>query len=413
MLRGLINSTENGDCAIFFADIFPDLIQHIEEWGYSECYRMAYKKIHHLHKDPNSTDQIEFLLDNGWEEDSIQYYIKKDDISNLQKKVYTTNDFNKPLEWSEFEWYPKPTQCTMISYAALFGAKQCFEWFLSKNIKITDSVCDAALIGCNYSIITDISLREKNFITDKNRLPVLHKYFLFEYLAQNKWTLTLSYLASIRCRNYQSIVNACNNGETIDSRDHNQENGLHHMAKAGLLEFVDLFLNYSYDARSQNSMHQTIMILAAESGNTRLVQYLVSKKQFPINDKWGLEYKDTIIHAAALSGSVKMIKLLRDDFNINIHLTDDTNSIIYFAAMSGSVSLVKYLIKYEKYPITYVSNYNTSLLYIAVSKNFVALIKYLIKHEINPASDPFYNEMREKALNSNILDVLLSSQDKK
>ena len=394
-ISGFIKSTENGDCAIFFADQFPELLQFVGNWGYSECYRLTLKKIKQILKNENMKGQVTYLFNNGWEKDTIQYYIKNDDLNNLQKHINNLTEINKPLEWSPFEWYPKPTQCTMISYAALFGAEKCFDWFINKNTAITDSVCQSALIGGNSNIIYRINQKMRDFISNKNRTLILHKYHLFKYQESNKWSASISSLASHKCRSYQSILKSVNEGATIDSRDEKQFNSVHHYALAGLKDVVELLIPYSHDVKGKTILKKTLVHLAAESGNENLVDYLITEHGFLLTDKWGFDNQSTIAHSAALSGNIKMIKHLKDKYKVDIHSFDNSNCILMNVIMSGSISLLKYLIKHENYQLTYVSNTNITLLYYAVKMNKTQLVEYLIKHGIVPQNDPNYEEIQQ------------------
>ena len=401
-----ISSNEDGNCAIFFSDQFPEYIKYIPEWGYSTHYRIAYKTVKKLNK-KGDLSTLSYILDNGWEPGNIMISIKKDSVADLQKFIQNSSEISQLREWSQFEWFPEPKVCSYFSCAALFGAINCFRWFISKFAVITDPIIDSALIGFNESILIEIANEQKHFATERVHVPIYHKYHLYDYIEKTPWKITLSVLAEKKCRNYASIVECTTNGTTICSTDQMGENGFHHMAKAGMLEFVNIFMKVSKGAEELTDQRKSIIHCAAESGNVRLLKFLIDKHFMTSQKQWGLKY--TLFHSAALSGDVKMFRFVASRAKeMGSYSLDSIPDIMEFAAFSGSVPLIKYLNKMYQYPLTYQSKTGISLLYQAFVFKKTDLIEYLFKHGLTPQKDQYYEDIRTIAKRNNLMKYIIT-----
>ena len=401
-IKNKIIKAENADCAIFFADEFPDLLDKCLEWGYSDKYRNAYKI---AKKYKNQKTLLSQAIDFGWTSTSEGFLIKKDNIDTVKTIFPTTNAMNRSIEWSGFEWYPKPEQTTLISCAALFGSYEIFKWCIVSKIVITDSVVDAALIGGNELILKLISDNKKDALTARERMKTMHVYNLVDNLKTYKFSPQISTLAKEKCRTYKSYIDASSNGYAFRTSNNNKSrNAFHYLAENGNLELIKHFSVYSSSMRVKTSINENCLSLSVKSGNTKLVDYVLGLKMFDAKTKWGLDYG--LIQAAALSGSIKMIKHMKT-LELDIHESDETDlNIILFAAQSNSVTLMKYLVRYENYSLNFVAKSGLSVLYYAVSLRNTEIVQYIINHKISVYDDPMCDRIKAIA-SSNGFSMLL------
>lgn len=115
-------------------------------------------KFHDFHRD--DWDTIISSATHGCNDDSLEYFLMKDDLENFQNitSVKPDFDFNQKVQLPVFFYFPLPEKkASLIEIAAFYGSINCFK-FLYNNIKIEGkigfySVIDYAVAGGNLEIV--------------------------------------------------------------------------------------------------------------------------------------------------------------------------------------------------------------------------------------------------------------------
>jgi len=107
----------------YFFNHFDNLRTQIERfWKYSEC-RSNFKLL-----ETQGSDFFYQLIKYGCPVDSIQYYLKYDDVDGLSRIVSNPGfNHNSPIKFSSFEWAYSRIKLNSLGFAAYFGSIKCFK----------------------------------------------------------------------------------------------------------------------------------------------------------------------------------------------------------------------------------------------------------------------------------------------
>ena len=168
-----------------------------------------------------------------------------------------------------------------------------------------------------------------------------------------------------------------NHSFDIHARDDHGMNALHCAAKGGDLELLNFLIENDRDTFSKTKDSKSSLPLAAENSHSGLCQKLLQNCNFDINirDHHGstflhsgtndadletfqyfIENRRDIfsktkngkncLHLAAQNGHLKICKALLQNYNFDIHATDDSSwTVLHGAAWSGDLELFQYLIE--------------------------------------------------------------------
>ena len=91
-------------------------------------------------------NDIDQLIEYGYLQSSIEYYLKYDVIDDL----LNIDNLNQIARWSPFEWSNKPEYLDLLSFSGFFGSIKCFKHLLMKGFEINENV--VSMVVCGGSI---------------------------------------------------------------------------------------------------------------------------------------------------------------------------------------------------------------------------------------------------------------------
>ena len=89
-----------------------------------------------------------------WTKNSLGYALKYDNCDLLQKFINDSFDFNKTIEWSEFEVDEQPPSLSLLGVAAYYGSYQCFSFINVNGAAINKEISQCAALGGNQQIVS-------------------------------------------------------------------------------------------------------------------------------------------------------------------------------------------------------------------------------------------------------------------
>ena len=140
-----------------------------------------------------------------------------------------------------------------------------------------------------------------------------------------------------------------------------------------------------------DGVKQTPLHYACGIGNLILVEYLINEaqKHQSIESVVNIQTPDnsSLLHFAALSGSLEVVKLLTEKFNVspnkrNTMCNSIGNTPLHFAASRGHTDVVRFLTINKKCdPAIKTSNYlGRTALHLAAQFGFLSTVEFLIKY---------------------------------
>ena len=156
----------------------------------------------------------------GHSNDPLLSMIRNDDINQLQDCLLFIENFS-PLNPIGKSYYEKSSfindgECNLIQYAAYFGAKNCFKYFITsfQNIEYS-KIAKYAVAGGNAAIIYEF--KDMANITFKNTVNVAVKHHLpniVSFLMNNKYDIEekLSLITALSSYSFASLLEFVKNG---------------------------------------------------------------------------------------------------------------------------------------------------------------------------------------------------------
>lgn len=154
--------------------------------------------------------------------------------------------------------------------------------------------------------------------------------------------------------------------------------------RAGRLDLVRLLLEAGGRADETDDEGYGAALLAAESGNTELLAWLVSEGWATLEER--SEDGSTVLLGAASSGDVEMLRWLLDEqlarcegTSISLADLDDRGADCFLAAAeNGSVQMLKELLRRGQ-SATVVDAHGCGVLHYAAAGGHVAVVDYCVK----------------------------------
>lgn len=170
--------------------------------------------------------EIDFMIEHGFVDNSIEYCLKYDDIDVF--RIFNISDDNM-AKWSPFEWSRKPESLELLSFSGFFGSIKCFKHIIMNNFYINNQV-RFSILSSGVSNLIRLNNAEIISLNGNVAIPsVFCRLSLVAYLIENGadinakgniWgsSVTPLHLASEHC--HLSIVNyLVNHGADIHSQD--------------------------------------------------------------------------------------------------------------------------------------------------------------------------------------------------
>ena len=148
-------------------------------------------------------------------------------------------------------------------------------------------------------------------------------------------------------------------------------------AKAGKFLGVKDFVQLGVDVNAENSVGDTIMHYAVQSGSLEIVKYLVEHGA-DVNCK--TKKNESVLHYAARSRSLEIVKyLVEHGADVNSK-TEKRFSILHYAARYDSLEIVKYLVENGAKVTMEDCKGDQTVLFEAVNRGNDKIVDYLLSH---------------------------------
>lgn len=131
---------------------------------------------------------IKDLLEYGYPENSVGYYIMKDDIDSLISMIHNDLDVNAVVYFLNLRNYIYNTNAlcvSLISIAAFHGSTRCFKYLISRNATIDDTTIYLSIIGANEDIIQILTNKGYDFGSHIEAAIKTHNFNIIEWILSN------------------------------------------------------------------------------------------------------------------------------------------------------------------------------------------------------------------------------------
>lgn len=202
----------------------------IKEFDVSRKQIMYTQFIDHPHLDS--------LIKYGFQEGSIGYAIKYDDLESLMCMTGSPEfSLNKNIEWTPFEWSLEPKEFTPLAIASHFGSVKCFRYLLSLNSVITKNVFKCSVYGGNLDIIHLCSTINPEYDL-KYPLRYCHESISNWFISQSNSTFEMSFISFyLRC-----VLYLVHYPQSNDQAEIVMNSSFHFAIRYGYISLVKYFL---------------------------------------------------------------------------------------------------------------------------------------------------------------------------
>ncbi|EAX93988.1 hypothetical protein TVAG_024320 [Trichomonas vaginalis G3] len=355
---------------------------------------------------------------------SIESSIINDDVSALSSLTTDTNFSFKSIEVGELF-------VDLISFAALCGSSNCFNYLLVNGIEITNDIARFVIMGGNYSIFetclqNGISFRETaSFALDA------HQNSIFEWIVENynldyqndkvipffNNTLFDIYLLSINSDIKPIVKRALANNllflkYLVDIKGvYLDQSSIFQPAFFDQYNILDYLLSRGLDI-NYSTRYRNIITDPIETKNVKMVKYIIDH-DFNVNvldteKKSLLFYCDlndgfdtvnlllesgvninqkqqngqTIIFECIERGSIEMVCLLKSK-NANLEIKDSNgNTPLLWAVYQGKFDFVKLLVEKFNVNLNTVNNSGWNVTHICAMNDRVSMLKYFAEKQV-------------------------------
>ena len=166
-------------------------------------------------------------------------------------------------------------------------------------------------------------------------------------------------------------------GSNINQRTRDGKNCLHIAAEKGYMDLCKTFIDeFNFDIHVTDNSGKSAMHYCAGSGNHHLFHYFI-KIGSDINQR--TNNGENCLHLAAERGYMDLCKTFIDEFNFDIHVTDNSGkSAMHYFAGSGNHQLFHYFTKLGS-DINQRTNNGQNCLHIAAARGYMDLCKMFLE----------------------------------
>ena len=345
----------------------------------------------------------------GYSTESLQFILMHDKIEQLKQIVDTDISFNinKIITESPFV-SEKQKHFSLISFAARFGAVNCFTYLMQKGAKITeDAQLNAIKSGAFPIILATIPVGST--ITNGLKSAVEFRQFdVFHWLKNNVQCDPVSLCACTRFRDYPIFMYFLNKGTSVNSVDKNKDTPLSLAAKQNNMPLVKFLISIGADPNIVTNAGKTPLIYAIESKAEKVGEYLIKHKA-EINP----EGTSTTPLIAAITSNNPAFGFLLISKNAQIDATDSNGlTALQYAVKAHSFEAVSMLLS-KGANLSVVDSKGNTLLHIACTTGSYEIVQLLISKGLDVnARNNFKETPLHSAViggNTNIINLLVAT----
>ena len=339
------------------------------------------------------------LRSSGYVSSSIQQIIIHD---NLQEFTLRSNmkGFETGLIFDESPFIGHQ-KFSYISFAARYGAKECFWLLKKKGCQIDNNVVLNAVFGGNMQIIQECYSENASFEGALAIAIQTHRTEVIDFIKLNFPQYTYTPEDCITGFNISAF-----GGSTLEF----SPLCLHYSALTGYVPLAHFFLMQDLEINALDQNHETALLIAARMGFYEMVYYLIKAGADPnIKGKRGetplyiscligmvemgnlllnegadpsiiTEYNENSLNAAAFSGETNLCDSILS-FNLNIN---QENPPLVTAIRDGRLNMVHYFLSKGANPNIRFGPKQDTPLHIAINKLDYRYCKELISYDANP-----------------------------
>ena len=288
------------------------------------------------------------LFTSIYEPNTLEYYIKEDDIDSFQdylsEKMYSNLNYPIRLETDQPPHFVAwDTRISLLNLAAFYGSVKIFKYLLLNNCETSDDTFSYAVAGGSMEIIRICDQKSFKFKNCLKASVQFHRRDIAEWILLNFDFEEVSLWDCINYHNYEAFLFFC-----INIKNHHET---------------------SFNGR-------TPLSLACERGHLCIVKYLIEKQgtRIEARDKYGM----ITIHVAASYGNLQIVKYLIEEQGIDKDYKDNFwRTPLHWAALEGHINVVKYLVEEQNASLTALNKRNETPMDDAQRHNQMETFNYL------------------------------------
>ena len=368
---------------VLFTLYFPTIFDLNKKKFLKSLKRAFPNSIMSFHLIKNENNQFQFFINNnyeklyeliefGWFKDSIEYFIKFDEINNFIS-LYNERGFNNQTksEISIFEFFLKQKFYTFLELTSLYGSILIFKFLINQEKIISKKIPLYCLKSGNLELIQFFNFNEflkypletikncykfryydifkwfKEFLSDgfqfKDKISINSiKFFNDNFILPNL-ELPIEYEYHFILSNIFIYISNHQVPKYFYSKSIDTKKLFLYCCKKGFFEIIKLFVEKGFEINYINHLGYNALHYCCKNGFYEISEYLINKG-IEINIQDNNEYFKTPLHISCERGYFELVKLLiKNGANINIKDKINRNCLNY-ACYSGDLNIIQYLI---------------------------------------------------------------------
>ena len=345
--------------------------------------------------DQKKMDIYHELLKYGCTKDSVQYWVKYDEIDKIKEafeKGSITIDTNINITSFDFSWNvvnrSKRSYDKILDYAAFYGSKQCINFLLEKGAKITQTTLECAFYSEDYELVLDLYNKNREEIKVQELFSTactIHNKDIIQWVLESRPSLG----SSFKENGYGCIsIESCNDRLThylINCVKVFEPPAWYELFKSAgysnSISFLDyciistLGIDLKMSCANDRSIECELMHNASSCSNRQMIKFL-KKCNVDINIK-GSEGVTPLITAATDADTETCLLLLKYGADVNA-VDNNKYTALWSAVDRMDENMVTLLLEHKADP-NIIPNESISPLHLAASHNCYNIVKKLIE----------------------------------